>query len=175
MANRDEVESYRIEGSDARVTLATGAAATVLLHVVRRFHYEVDALGRGDLSGHRTNRAVAAHFESNYLSGTAVAIRPSLYPAGSAGNLFPREMTVIRDILAECNGVVRWGGDDRSRPKEGHFQIDVPPGDPHLDRLVRTLEGWRTRPGRGAGTPVDLLDSSRRSAARALQARQRPF
>jgi hypothetical protein len=175
VASGADVESYQVEGSDARVTLTHGAAATVLLHVVRRFHYEVGTLAGGDLRGHRTSRTTVAPFGSNYLSGTAVAIRPGLYPVGSAGNFFPRELVVIRDILAECNGVVRWGGDDRSHPKEGHFQIDVPPGDAHLDRLVRTLQDWSTRPGRGAGNPADLQDSTRRSAAKAMQARQRPF
>ena len=170
-----KVASHRVEGSDARITLAVGAVSTVLLHVLRRFHYEVGAVGRGDLIGHRTTRTVVAAFESNYLSGTAVAIRPNFYPVGSAGNFFTGEMLVIRDILAECDGVVRWGGDDRDQPSEGHFQIDVPPGDARLDRLARTFEEWADQPDRGPGTMIDLLNARRRGAAKDLQARQRPF
>src|SRR3954471_17565435 len=105
-----KVATVKVEGSNAGVALLPGDVATVLLHVARRFHYEVDALASGDVSGHATTRTVTAAYESNYLSGTALAIRPNVYPTGSAGNLFPTELLVVRDILAECDGVVRWGG-----------------------------------------------------------------
>ena len=57
---------------------------------------------------------------------------------------------MIRDILAECGGVVAWGG-DLERPNEAHWQIDVAPGDPALERLATRLVGWEDRPGLGAG------------------------
>jgi hypothetical protein len=142
-----------IEGSDAGVALLPGDASVVLLHVARRFHYEVSTLRPGDVRGHVTGRGLAAPYESNYLSGTAIAIRPGQFPAGSGGNLFPPQLIVVQDILAECAGVVRWGGDDR-RPKEGHFQIDVPPGDPGLRKLAARITAWREAPDRGAGTPA---------------------
>lgn len=148
-------------------------AATVLVHVARRFHYEIGDLTTGDICSYITNRVVVAPFESNYLSGTAIAIRPGYYPAGSAGNLFPTELVVVRDILAECEGVVRWGGDDRSCPKESHFQIDVPPNDPALKRVAAKIAGWNAKPGRGAGVLIDPLTTERRGAAATLGRRQR--
>ncbi|MEV4628146.1 hypothetical protein AB0J90_17875 [Micromonospora sp. NPDC049523] len=169
-----KVDSYPVEGSGAVVALLPGTVATVLLHVARRFSYEIDPLGRGDVHGHRTGRYVKAPFESNQLSGTAIVIRAGRYPIGSAGNLFAAQLLVVRDILAECEGVVRWGGDDPYQPKEGHFQIDVAPGDPALKRVAAKIGGWRDRPGMGAGSPVDLAQPGRRSAARALERRQRP-
>lgn len=78
-----------------------------------------------------TASSAAQPHESNYSSETAIAIRPNTYPLGISGGLFPHELIVIRDILAEYDGVVRWGGDERV-PKESHFQVDVPPGDARI-------------------------------------------
>ena len=167
------VTTQLIEGSAAQVTLLTGDVSTVLLHVARRFSYEIDTLRAGEVTGFAVVASPAAAFESNYSSGTAVAIRADRYPAGAAGNLFPRELLVVRDILAECAGVVRWGGDDPTTPKESHFQIDVKPGDAALPKLARTIRGWRTHPGAGAGAPRDLLDPTRRAAAKDLERRQK--
>jgi hypothetical protein len=156
-----------VEGSGATVALRAGDVATVLLHAARRLHYELAALGPGSVQGHTTDRTVRAPFESNHLSGTAVALYAGSYPAGSAGNLFGRELLVLRDVLADCEGVVRWGGDDRSVPKEGHLQIDVPPSAASLARVAAKLRRWRESE-LGAGTPVDLASPSRRKAAATL-------
>ncbi|MDQ0811024.1 hypothetical protein QFZ63_002738 [Streptomyces sp. B3I7] len=168
----DGIAVHRVEGSNASVALLAGDVATVLLHVTRRFHYEIRTLGAGDVHGHTTDRSVRADQESNHLSGTAVAICPDLYPAGARGGLFPHEVAVVRDILAECRAVVRWGGDDPHVPKEGHFQIDVPPGDAGLRKLADTVERWNRTPGEGAGA-VDAFTPSRLRAAKAMRARQR--
>ncbi|MBT2396200.1 hypothetical protein [Streptomyces sp. ISL-100] len=161
---------YPIEGSRASVTLAGGEVAVVLLHVARRFHYEVDALRVGDISGHSTNPVVKNDYESNYLSGTAIAIRPGAYPAGLTGGLFPHELIVIRDILAELDGVVSWGGDEPAVPKESHFQIALKPGHPKLKRVAAKIRGWSEEPGKGAGA-TDAFASTRRKAARAFEQR----
>jgi hypothetical protein len=165
--------SRKIEGSNAVVTLLSGDVAVVLLYVARRFHYEVGTLGTGDVQGHTTDRTVGAPFESNYLSGTAIAIQAGRYPVRSAGNLFARDLAVIRDILAECEGVVRWGGDDKAAPKEGHFQIDVLPGDARLKRVAAKIRSWQEKPGTGAGSPADPFEDTRRSAAKALERKQK--
>jgi hypothetical protein len=162
-----------VEGSDASVSLLAGDVSTVLLHVLRRFSYEIDTLRAGEVTGFTAVPGSRGAFQSNYASGTAVAVRADRYPVGVGGNVFPRELLVIRDILAECGGVVRWGGDDRTTPTESHFQIDVRPGDAALTKLARTIRGWRTHPGAGAGAPHDPLDPTRRAAAQDLQRRQK--
>ncbi|MFF7635112.1 hypothetical protein ACFZB9_18445 [Kitasatospora sp. NPDC008050] len=167
------VAESRIEGSDAVVALRGGEVETVLLHVARRFNYEIDTLNRGDLHGHTTATGDQAPYESNYRSGTAFAIRPDLYPVGSAGNLFAPQLLVLRDILADCEGVVRWGGDDQEQPKEGHFQIDVPPGDSRLSKVAAKIRGWQQTPDQGAGAPVDPLARPRLAASRTLAGRQK--
>ncbi len=166
----DEAQPLPIEGSGRSVRLAGGDAAVILLHVARRFHYEVDQLRAGDVTGHSTHRTVTEDYESNYLSGTALAIRPHAYPVGVKGGLYPRELVVVRDILAELDGVVAWGGDFRT-PKESHFEIAYKPGHPKVKGVARMIRGWQQGPGNeGAGT-VDAFTPERRHRARAFARR----
>ncbi|AXE87267.1 hypothetical protein C1703_19925 [Streptomyces sp. Go-475] len=155
------------------VAMRMGDVETVLVHLLRRFHYEVDALRRGDVVGwHDPSEVARARPESNLASGTAVRIRPGSYPRGVRGGFFPQQEVVIRDILAELDGVVRWGGDDRT-PDESLFSIDVRPGDKRLAEVAARIRGWQLEPGVGAGSPVNVLAGARRKAARALERRQR--
>ncbi|MGK5627150.1 hypothetical protein [Streptomyces sp. URMC 123] len=169
-----DVKAAKIEGSNAPVVIRTGEVATVLLYVARRFHYEIATLEPGDVVGHVTEREVHAAYESNHLSGTALAIRPGSYPGGVKDGFFPHQQVVIRDILAECDGVVRWAGDDAKRPKESHFQIDVPPGDARLHKLAARFRLQAEAPGQGAGAPDYLpFTPPRLSRAESLRGEQR--
>ena len=162
-----DAPSHRVEGAGGlAVRLAAGDAATVLLYVVRRYCYEVEMLEARDLSGHTSDTGVRADMESNRLSGTALTIKEVYYPLGApAGNgMSDAQVTVVEDILADCGGVVAWGGES-SPLKQSHFQIDVPPHDSRLRKLVATINGWEERPGRGAGT-VDAFRPARISRAR---------
>lgn len=155
------------------VAVRIGAVEAVLVHVIRRFHYEIDQLRKGDVIGWRSPGKVRKGLpEGNQASGTAVRIRPEFYPVGTTGGFFPSQLLVIRDILAELGGVVRWGGDDRY-VDESLFYIDVKPGDPRLSALVEKLRSWQEAPGEGAGVLVDVLADDRRRAAKALQRSQR--
>ncbi|MET7288547.1 hypothetical protein [Streptomyces sp. NPDC005573] len=162
-----------VPGTPCQVDVRIGEVETVLVHVIRRFHYEIDTLLKGDVMGWRAPAEVhAKRAESNQASGTAVQIRPAFYPAGSRGGFFAPQLVVIRDILAELEGVVRWGGDD-DRPDESLFYLDVGPSDPALSRVAGKLRTWREQPGKGAGSPVDPLSAKRRDLAKALEHRQR--
>jgi hypothetical protein len=163
------VHKIPVEGSDAHALLRPGPAALILLHVARRYHYEVESLGRNDVTGHRNDRTLQAPYESNRLSGTALWLHPSRHPIGATGTLFPLQVAALRDILAECDGVVRWGGDDPSHPAEGYFHLDARPGDPALNRMAARLSDWQARPGLGAGGPVDVSDPARLAQAKRLQ------
>ncbi|GKQ36202.1 M15 family metallopeptidase [Streptomyces sp. A012304] len=159
-----------VPGTGFGVEVAIGDVETILVHVVRRFHYEIEALRAGDVTGYRSP-ARTKGYETNHASGTAVDIRPDCYPAGVRGGFFAHQVAVIRDILADCEGVVRWGGDFPT-PDESHFQIDVPPTSPEVRRVAGKLRGWNATPGEGAGVTLDAHDAGRRAAARALQRRQ---
>ncbi|GGU05853.1 hypothetical protein ACH4HG_06530 [Streptomyces coeruleorubidus] len=159
---------YDIPGTDLRVVLREGDVGTVLAYVAQRFHYDVTRLeaSRGQVIGYSGDRRVEADFESNHLSGTALALYPDNYPLGVKGNFFPHQVTAIRDILAELQGVVRWGGDTES-PKESVFFIDVPPGSAKLAQVAETLRQWSVTPGKGAGTQI-IEDPKRITAAKKL-------
>lgn len=167
-------EMSKIEGSGLTIAVLSGEVAMVLSYCARRFYYEIDdTLRQGEITGHTANRTVATPYESNYLSGTAIAIRPAWYPTGAGDGFFDHDLIVIRDILADCEGVVRWGGDLRPI-KESHFQIDVPPGDPRLRKVAAKIDEWNLTPGAGAGSGIDPFTRERRHLAKILEGIQRP-
>jgi hypothetical protein len=146
-----------IEGSGAVVeTAADERVRTVLRHVARRFHYEVADLCPGEVVGFKPIRDFASQHESNHCSGTALDLLAGHFPAGSQGGFLPVQLAVVRDILAECAGVVRWGGDYLHSVDENHFEIGVGPADPRLTGLAARLSGDLERPDRGAGTGIEL-------------------
>jgi hypothetical protein len=168
----DHAPVFRIEGSPASVRLADGDAATILLHISRRFHYEIDELRKGDVHGHTAVRKIAQPYESNYLSGSAMAIRPDSYPVGVRGGYYPQQLLVIRDILAELDGAAVWGGDFQV-PKEAHFEIAHQPGHPKVTGAARKIRSWTDGPGpvhQGAGV-TDAFDPERLDRARAFARR----
>lgn len=159
-----------VPGTGFGIEVAIGDVETILVHVVRRFHYEIEALRTGDVTGYRPLAQTKGH-ETNHASGTAVDIRPDAYPAGAKGGFFTPQLAVLRDILADCEGVVKWGGDFPA-PDESHFQIDVPPTSTAVKRVADKLRTWNTAPGKGAGVTQNPQSTARRAAARELQQRQ---
>jgi hypothetical protein len=133
------IRPVAVEGTGLSVRLLAGPAATVLVHVARRFHYEIDTLGAGDLVGDS--------------SGTAIDIRPGFYPVGVTGGFLPHQVIVIRDILAECDGMLRWGGDNADSPTESHFAIALRATDPRLRALAERLDRRTSQPGSEMARP----------------------
>ncbi|WP_062014044.1 hypothetical protein [Streptomyces hygroscopicus] len=167
-----DIASRPVPGTGLNVSVRKGDIATVLVHVIRRFHYEVDTLGlHGEpnpIEGWMAPSAVRDSRlpEANQASGTAVVIRPGSYPPGVRGSFTTGQQLIIRDIIADTEGVVRWGGEDR-RAYEGLFYLTVPPGDARLERVAAKVGTWGAIPGAGAGTVPDVTDPSRlRRAAR---------
>ncbi|SDN01682.1 hypothetical protein SAMN04487981_103267 [Streptomyces sp. cf386] len=156
------IESFRVEGSPATVRLHR-EAAPVLLHLARRWHYEVMPLrGSQDVLGHRTEGAVRLAYESNYLSGSAIAL------LGAGDGLWPLQEAVVRDILADYGGVVRWGA-DLSPAATCHFQIDVGPNAKPLTHLTKTFRDRAVHHnGPRPGAVEDPATPERRTRARRL-------
>lgn len=155
--------------TDLQVRL--GAPETVLVHLVSRFHYEIAELQPGEAVGWTAPKGLQGSAR-NLASGTAVRVRPGHYPPGTKGGYFPLELAVLRDILAELDGVVRWGGDDRA-VDEALFYIAAGPGDTRLTAVAERLRAREMTADGGVGTLVDIHDERRRSAADALARRQR--
>ncbi|MFF5233263.1 hypothetical protein [Dactylosporangium sp. NPDC000521] len=170
---------HPIEGSGQRVQLADGGPAVILTYVARRLHYELDQLRPGDVVGVPASRRVTEAYESNALSGTAITFRANAYPLGVTGGFYPAELVVIRDILAELDGVVTWGG-DLPHPKESHFQIAHGPGHPairHAAGRVLGTPGAHPAGPRSDGTlsagSIDAHEPGRRARADAYTRRNR--
>jgi D-alanyl-D-alanine carboxypeptidase len=159
-----------VPGAGFDVDVSIGDVEVILVHVARRFHYEVDTLGPGEVIGFKRAKGLARQ-ELNHASGTAIDIRPRFYPIGASGGFFPHQVEVIRDILADCEGLVRWGGDFRT-PDEAHFQIDAPPADERIAATAAKLRAWNFTPGMGAGVIFNPADSHRKAVAQALEKRQ---
>jgi hypothetical protein len=171
----DAIRTHAVEGSSATVDLRDGPVAAVLLHVARRWHYEIAPLDTGEgggVSGHTTRRTVAAEYESNYLSGTALCLHPAAYPLGGSEGLWPHHELIVRDILLDCEGTVVWGG-DLSPVKPSHFHVAAQPGS---EGLVRVAERLSPPPGTMrtpvAGAVGDPAHPSRRVKARRLERAQ---
>ncbi|MGP3952851.1 hypothetical protein [Streptomyces sp. 7N604] len=159
-----------VAGTGLKVDVRIGDVELILVHVIRRFHYEVEQIQRIDLAGWRDIGKLRKGLpESNLASGTAVQIRPG---AGAKGGLFPSQELTLRDILADCEGVVRWGGDD-SEVDESLFYIDAGPNDERVRKVADKLRRWDATPGQGAGVEADILSPSRRSRADRLARIQR--
>jgi hypothetical protein len=145
------LRSFPVEGTDATVQLLPGPAATILRYAARRFHYEIDTLHPGDLVGTRNS----------------LEIRPAWYAPGVTGGLLPHQVTVVRDIIAACDGLLAWAG-DAPVPREGLFTLTVAPGHPRLralaGRLSGSLTGGRRSSRVGAGTALPYTEARRRRA-----------
>ncbi len=122
---------------------------------------------RGDHSAGCTvartsNLTVAAPYESNYLSRTAIAIRPALFPRGAAGSLFPRNSSSCGDIMPAwacslppcCSGRVVWSrrywpAHPGPRPCWRESRFGTSPFARHVggqlsELSMRALAGYRT-------------------------------
>ncbi|MFC9683381.1 hypothetical protein [Streptomyces sp. NPDC056948] len=159
-----------VPGTGLETDVRIGDVEAILLHVIRRYHYEVEQLSRVDLAGWQPIGGLKKGGpESNLASGTAVRIRQG---AGASGSLFPLQVLTVRDILADCEGVVRWGGDD-SPVDESLFYVDRGPDDASVRELADRLRLAEATPGEGAGVTVDVLAPSRRDRAKRLVREQR--
>lgn len=153
-----------VSGTGIAIPLALGTPQTLLHHVVRRVHYEIEALREGDLTGWRPLGATSRRSPaSNISSGTAVRIRPG----ARTDAYFPFQEEVLRDILLDTDGAVRWGGDDDERD-DSLFYLNLGP------KAARDI-GQRLRRANEApgGIMPDSNIPSQRATARDLDRRQR--
>ncbi|MBB1260839.1 hypothetical protein [Streptomyces alkaliterrae] len=172
-----EIRDFHISGAGGLKARLHPLAAPVLLHIARRWHYEVLPLDEGGekVLGHTADREVGAPFESNHLSGSAIALRPAAFPLSGTEPLWPHQDTIVRDILLDCAGTVVWGG-DLTPTKISHFHLAVRPGDRKLARVAAALDpatreaAPEAPPQAGAG--ADPATPGRRARARGLQRAQ---
>lgn len=130
----------------------SGDVHVVLAYLCRRFNAEVEPIDKASSWGY-ANRAVrgAADY-SNHASGTAVDFNAPRHPLAAVGTFTAAQRAAIGRILADLEGVVRWGGNYAGRKDEMHFEVIGRPSD--VARVAaRILAGTITR---GQVTPAPL-------------------
>lgn len=152
--------TFRVEGTDLDIVLASGSASVVLLHALRRLNYELDTLRPGDLVGGTSDRNVLSPERSNLLSGTAVLFRPGHFPYGTPDNLYPEQILVLEDIVTESAGVLAWGG-HLATPDQGLIYVRTPPINANLARVVRRFEDTDRMDTEGGVGQIDVFSSDR--------------
>ncbi|GHS85481.1 hypothetical protein AGMMS50218_03130 [Actinomycetota bacterium] len=121
----DTADLATIAAGGLTTRVRVGAVATVLQHVACRFHAEVETLAT--FHGWRSvalNTQIGGHPRSNHPSGTAIDCNGGAHPRFAAATFTAAQVAAIRDLLADCAGVVRWGGDfGAALVDEMHFEI----------------------------------------------------
>lgn len=105
-----------------------GDAGIVLRHVAEQYHRRVEPLVKGWCWGHAYRAVRGSASTSNHASGTAIDCNAPRHPLGRRGTFNDGQVAAIREILRECSGVVRWGGDYAGRPDEMHFELNADAG-----------------------------------------------
>ncbi len=126
--------------SSVRLSVSSGAAATILLHVATRFHAIVEPLQSVQCGAYawRANVNNPSSW-SNHASGTAIDLNWSLHPNGRKYTFTEEQVRAIRAILDETQGVIRWGGDYTGTTDEMHFEINRTRVDPLVGQVANSL------------------------------------
>lgn len=136
-----------IVGTFFNATLAGGAPALILGHVLARFSAEIRNLESADIVGFAKVKQRRS-LEANHASGTAIDILPESYSTAAADVFTAYERRVVRDIVADCQGTVEWAATKNA----SHFYISVPPSHPRLATLsTQTLRNTEI-PSRRVGS-----------------------
>ena len=119
--DRTLIERWEVPGGV--LPLRKGAAGTVLVWLATQFHHRVEPLVWPGCWGYAERTIVGSTVVSNHASGTAMDLNAPAHPLGAAGTFSAAQVAELRRLLAECGGVIRWGGDYGVRKDEMHFEI----------------------------------------------------
>lgn len=124
----DPPRSARTPGtnSDAHIVVADGPAGDILMYVATQFDLRVEdleAAGPEDEWGYAHRYIGGTTTWSNHASATAIDLNATRHPQGKRGTFSPTQVSAIRAILHECQGLIRWGGDYSGTVDEMHFEI----------------------------------------------------
>jgi hypothetical protein len=101
-----------------------GDVDVVFTHLIGRLHREVEPLDDGGCWGWFVKNIEGSTSISNHASGTAIDYNAPAHPMGVRNTYSAGARAKIHAILADLDGVVRWGGDYTGRPDDMHFEID---------------------------------------------------
>lgn len=124
--DRSVISTYTISGTTQKLALRRGPVATVLLYVAAQWHRRVEPIHVGWCWGYAERPIRGGVVLSNHASGTAIDLNAPAHPMGVATSktLSAKQIATIRQIMKECSGLVRWGGEWTTRPDAMHFEIN---------------------------------------------------
>jgi hypothetical protein len=102
-----------------------GDVSVVLRYVAEQVNARVEPLVAGWCWGYNYRPVTGGGSLSNHSSGTAIDVNAPDHPYGKRDTFTPEQRAVIRQILAEVGGAVRWGGDYSGNRDDMHFEINV--------------------------------------------------
>lgn len=113
---------FNVEGIKFPGGVKGGDVATVLGYVAEQVHRRVEPLVDGWCWGYSYRDVRGGTSLSNHSAACAIDVNAPSHPLGRKNTFDSAQVATIRQILAECLGVVRWGG-TYTRPDEMHFEI----------------------------------------------------
>lgn len=137
------IASYTIV-RDVKISLRKGDASVVLLHLARWFDENIEKLTKEDTGGYNPKKIEGSDTWSNHASGTAMDLRWNRHPMGKPATFTAPQAAKIRAQLKFYEGVIRWGGDYKSRVDDMHFEINKGPAD--LARIAAKCKGTAPAP-----------------------------
>lgn len=120
--DRSLIASYNVPGG--KISMRKGDVATILVYVAKRFHSEVENLIWPGNWGYAERKIRGGSSLSNHASGTAIDLNAPQHYLGARGTFSKRQVRVIKSILSDLEGVIRWGGNYSGRKDEMHFEIN---------------------------------------------------
>lgn len=150
--DRSVIASYSLPGG--RVSLRAGDVSVVLLWVANQFHQRVEPLTWPGNWGYaeRLIRGSSTTL-SNHASGTALDLNAPRHPLGVRGTFSAGQVREIQQIVAFCEGAIRWGGSYSGRVDEMHFEGNA--GAAEMRRIADKIRGGASSP------PISTASGSR--------------
>lgn len=141
-----------IPGTNVSLPLRDGSAGFTLVHAILWWHEKVEPIDQGipDDWGYAP-RPIRGYMTglSNHASATAADVNATRHPLGvpTFRTFTARQVAKLRARMTWhlYRGVIRWGGDYRSRPDAMHLELVKPLGEVEkvARRLMRTPRGKR--------------------------------
>lgn len=156
----DKITDPTLFGVDFPNGWLKGDVDTVFRHLIGRLHREVEPITDGACWGYFVKKIEGSESISNHASGTAIDYNAERHPMGSRNTYSVGDRAKIRAILADLDGVVRWGGDYSGRPDDMHFEINSYPL-----AVARVARGIREGEDMTKAEMLEVLNSDAGQAA----------
>lgn len=125
-SQRSKLTDPTVYGADFPNGWLKGDVDTIFRYLITRLHHEVEPIVPGSCWGWFVKPIEGSATISNHSSGTAIDYNAERHPMGVRDTYSSGDRSRIRAILADLDGVVRWGGTYSTRPDDMHFEINAP-------------------------------------------------